>query len=247
VQGKPLMMSGTHTDISERKIHDAAQRDATTVFDNSYEGIMVVSPEGQFTRVNPAFTRITGYGAEEVIGKSPNILASGRHDNRFFEEMYLLLDTNRFWTGEIWNRRKNGQIYAQLLSISTVVDSMDTVLHHIGIFSDITLIKEHEAELDRVAHYDSLTGTPNRRLLADRMQQAIVRADRHKETMAVCFLDLDGFKEVNDVYGHKAGDDLLIGITNNLKSLLRSDDTLSRLGGDEFVLLLDNIGTPQEC
>jgi diguanylate cyclase (GGDEF)-like protein/PAS domain S-box-containing protein len=243
----PLMVSGTHTDITDRKRHEMSQRDAATVFDNSYEGIMVVSPEGLITRVNPAFTRISGYASEEVVGQSPRLLASGRQDRKFYEEMYRSLAEKRFWTGEIWNRRKTGEIYAQLLSISTVADSQDEVQHYIGIFADISQLKEHEQELDRVANYDPLTGTPNRRMLTDRMQQSIVRSERHQETLAVCYLDLDGFKEVNDRYGHKTGDDLLIGITNSLMKVLRSEDTLSRLGGDEFVLLLSDVGTPEEC
>ncbi len=245
--GNALMVSGTHTDIAERKRQELAQRDAATVFEHSYEGIMVVNPTGLITRVNPAFTRITGYAAHEVIGQSPRMLSSGRQEPHFYEEMYHSLATHRFWTGEIWNRRKDGQIYAELLSISAVMDNRDAVAHYVGIFSDISQIKAHEAELDRVAHYDPLTGTPNRRLLSDRLLQSIIRADRHQKTLAVCYLDLDGFKEVNDRYGHKVGDDLLIGIANSLKHVLRSDDTLSRLGGDEFVLLLYDIGTPEEC
>lgn len=245
--GRPLMVSGTHTDISERKLHELSQKDASTVFENSYQGIMVVSPQGLMTRVNPAFSRITGYAGAEVCGRSLSMLSSGRHERHFYEEMYELLEKNRFWSGEIWSRRKNGQIYAQLLSISTVLDSHNAVQHHIGIFSDISQLKEHEAELDRVAHYDPLTGTPNRRLLADRMQQAIARADRHQKTLAVCYVDLDGFKEVNNRHGHSAGDELLKRIVANLQHVLRSEDTLARLGGDEFVLLLYDVGTPEDC
>jgi diguanylate cyclase (GGDEF)-like protein/PAS domain S-box-containing protein len=246
-EGRPTRIVGTLTDITERKKHELSQRDAATVFDNSYEGIMVISPAGLITRVNPAFTRISGYASEDVVGQSPGMLASDHEDRKFYEEIFRSLREKPFWSGEVWNRRKNGEIYAQLLSVSTVADSRDALQHYIGIFADISQIKAHEQELDRVAHYDPLTGTPNRRLLTDRMQQSLIRADRHQETLAVCYLDLDGFKEVNDQYGHKAGDDLLIGITHNLKSVLRSDDTLSRLGGDEFVLLLSDVGTPEEC
>jgi diguanylate cyclase (GGDEF)-like protein/PAS domain S-box-containing protein len=245
--GAPLMMAGTHTDISERKSFELAQKDATTVFENSYEGIMVVGADGLITRVNPAFTRICGYSKDEVVGKSPKILSSGRQDARFYRDMYESLKKFHYWSGEIWNRRKNGEIYAELLSISAVVGSADEVLHYIGIFSDISQLKAHEAELDRIAHYDPLTGAPNRRLLADRMQQSIVRADRHQQSVAICYLDLDGFKEVNDRFGHAVGDRLLIDVANSLRHVLRTDDTLSRLGGDEFVILLDNVSSPEEC
>jgi len=241
------MMSGTHTDISERKSFELAQKDATTVFENSYEGIMVVGADGLITRVNPAFTRICGYSKDEVVGKSPKILSSGRQDARFYRDMYESLKKFHYWSGEIWNRRKNGEIYAELLSISAVVGSADEVLHYIGIFSDISQLKAHEAELDRIAHYDPLTGAPNRRLLADRMQQSIVRADRHQQSVAICYLDLDGFKEVNDRFGHAVGDRLLIDVANSLRHVLRTDDTLSRLGGDEFVILLDTVSSPEEC
>jgi len=206
-----------------------------------------VNADGLVARTNPSFTRITGYAAEDVIGKSHKRLLPALQSRRFYELLYRSLGKNRYWTGELWCKRKDEQTFPLLLSISTVVDNHNTVEHYIGIFSDISRIKEHEAELDRVAHYDPLTGTPNRRLLADRLQQSIVRADRNKKNLAVCYIDLDGFKYVNDHHGHKAGDDLLIGIANNLKHVLRADDTLSRLGGDEFVLLLYDSGTPEEC
>lgn len=245
--GAPLMMSGTHTDITERKASELAQRDASTVFENSYEGIMVVGADGLITRVNPSFTRICGYEEAEVIGKSPKILGSGRHDARFYREMYESLKRHHYWSGEIWNRRKNGEVFAELLSISAVVDHDNEFSHYIAIFSDISQLKAHEAELDRIAHYDPLTGAPNRRLLADRMQQSIARADRHQQSLAVCYLDLDGFKEVNDRFGHAVGDRLLVEVAQSLRQLLRTDDTLSRLGGDEFVILLDTIHTAEEC
>lgn len=245
--GNPLIMSGTHTDITGRKLLEIAQQEAAVVFDSSYEGIMIVSPELRICKVNAAFTRITGYNELEAVGQYSNLLASGQQDPQFYKEMWQQVKERDFWRGELWNRRKNGELYAELLSISVVRDAQQQIQYYVGIFSDITQLKEHEAELDRVAHYDALTGVPNRRLLSDRLEQAILHAKRSGHSCAVCFLDLDGFKSINDRHGHEVGDQLLIGVTHRLKEVLRAEDTLARLGGDEFVLLLCNIANPDDC
>ncbi|WP_342620475.1 EAL domain-containing protein [Rhodoferax sp. GW822-FHT02A01] len=246
-EGKPLRMIGTITDISDRKISELALTEASVVFTNSFEGIMVVDSQVKVVRVNPAFTRVTGYAEEEIIGNSPKLLSSGLQGPDFYKAMWESIHTKGNWRGEIWNRRKNGEVYAELLAISVVRDALGAVQYYIGAFSDISQIKSHELELDRVAHYDPLTGTPNRRLLADRMEQAIFRVNRRQSSLAVCYMDLDGFKDINDRFGHGVGDQVLIAVSNSLKHILRTEDTLARLGGDEFVMLLDDIGTPEEC
>ena len=246
-EGEALMMSGTHTDITERKVFEQTQKEAAAVFDSSYEGILMVNREGVITKVNSAFTRITGYSADEAIGRKPSMLSSGKQSAEFYDDLWKSVLGHDFWRGELWNQRKNGELYAELLSISVVRDAQGEVLHYIGIFSDITKLKAHEAELDRVAHFDPLTGIPNRRLLSDRLNQAIIRSNRSGKSCAVCFLDLDGFKAVNDQHGHAAGDQLLVAVSRHLKSILRGDDTLARLGGDEFVVLLSDVGTLEEC
>ncbi len=244
--GTALNMSGTHTDITERKHAEQARRQSEAVFDNSYEAIMVADADGLITQVNPAFTRITGHEPDEVIGQSPSLLASGHHDEAFYQSFWAALLQRGYWNGEIWNRRKGGEIFPALQSISAVRDAGGRVLHYVSVFSDISRLKAHEAELDRVAHFDALTGLPNRRLLTDRLEQAVLRAARSGRHGAVCFLDLDGFKAVNDAHGHAVGDRFLIGIGEHIKAVLRPGDTLSRLGGDEFVLLLTELGSIKE-
>jgi len=235
------------TDITERKNFELALRGAAAVFDSSYEGILVTDAHGLISKVNPAFTRITGYAPEEVLGQSPRMLSSGRHDARFFAEFWSSLREKDYWHGEIWNRRKDGALYATLQSVSVVRGEQREVLQYVAVFADISQIKAHEAELDHVANFDALTELPNRRLLSDRLTQSLYRADRSGKLCAVCFLDLDGFKLVNDQLGHDVGDQVLVGIAQHIKTVLRADDTLARLGGDEFIVLLSEVGSTEEC
>jgi len=244
--GKHQRILAVVRDISERKQTEASLRLAASVFANSYEGFIIADTNNVIIDVNPAFTRITGYLREEALGQSPALLKSGRHGQEFYADMWQALQARDFWRGEIWNRRKTGEVYAEMLAISVVRDDAGRLQHYIGVFSDISLAKAHEAELDRIAHYDPLTGIPNRRLFADRLGQAINRTRRGGKALAVCYLDLDGFKPVNDRHGHATGDRLLIEITERLKGVLRAEDTVARLGGDEFVLLFTDLAQTGE-
>lgn len=235
--GKEYLYASSR-DITGRKEAERKLRIAASVFSNSLEGIVVTSPNNEILKVNPAFTRLTGYRPEEVLGKNPRILASKRHPVSFYEAMWESINTNGFWRGEVWNKKKNGDLYAEILSISAVRDESGELQHYIAAFTDISEQKALEMQLDQIAYYDALTGVPNRRLLADRMSQALARARRSGLFLAVCYLDLDGFKPINDTYGHKAGDELLVEIARRLQGELRDTDTLARVGGDEFVMLL---------
>jgi diguanylate cyclase (GGDEF)-like protein/PAS domain S-box-containing protein len=219
----------------------------TTAFDNSHEGITLTNAQGEILDVNPAFTRITGYERSEVIGRNPRVLKSGRHDQAFYTGMWKsILDTGT-WRGEIWNRSKFGDVYPELLSISAVHDAEGTLTNFVAVFSDISRIKEQEKQLVQLAYFDALTGLPNRVLLADRIIQASAQAKRSNTLMAVCYLDLDGFKPINDTWGHDVGDQLLIEMANRFKSALRAGDSVARLGGDEFVLLMLGLADMAEC
>jgi diguanylate cyclase (GGDEF)-like protein/PAS domain S-box-containing protein len=233
-------------DITERKRAEENLRITASVFDNSQEAILITDADNVIIDVNPAFTFITGYSRDEVLGRNPKLLSSGYHDKAFYAAMWLSLQQKKSWRGEIWNQRKSGETYAELLSIASICDGDGKAQRYVGVFSDISYIKEHEAELSRVAHYDALTGIPNRVLLADRMRQAIAKAAREKNLLAICYLDLDGFKSINDNLGHDAGDQVLIEVSGRIKNTIRGGDTVARLGGDEFVVLLE-LEKGEEC
>lgn len=241
VRGMPLPEGGfvaLYTDISERKRAETELKLAASVFSHAREGITITSADGTIIDVNDTFSRITGYSRDEVLGKNPRILSSGRQDKAFYATMWHDLIENGHWSGELWNQRKDGSLYAQMLTISAVRGAHGAVQHYVALFSDITALKEHERELEHIAHFDALTGLPNRVLLADRLHQAKAQALRHGQRLAVAYLDLDGFKRINDSHGHDAGDQLLIAIAERMKQTLREGDTLARLGGDEFVVVL---------
>jgi diguanylate cyclase (GGDEF)-like protein/PAS domain S-box-containing protein len=235
------------TDIAEFKRNEAKLLQAASVFTHSGEGIMITSSYGTIVDVNDAFCRITGYTREEVVDKNPRILNSGRENDDFYRGMWRALSIEGEWRGEIWNRRKNGDVYAELLSINAVRDARGDVQQYVAMFSDITSMREHQSHLEHIAHFDTLTNLPNRLLLADRLNQAMAQADRRGQQVAVAYLDLDGFKGTNDRYGHDVGDQLLIHLANAMKNTLREGDTLARLGGDEFVAVLVDIDGVEGC
>jgi len=200
--------------------------------------VLVTDRHTRIIKVNPAFTAITGYSADDVIGKTPRILSSGVHPIEFYKEMWATLIATGNWQGEISNRRKNGEFYTEWLSINMVRDNEGHLTHYVASFSDISERKAAEAHMHNLAHYDVLTGLPNRTLLSDRLQQAITAAKREKSHMALMFIDLDKFKPVNDTFGHHIGDLMLKEVAKRILECLRESDSAARLGGDEFVVLL---------
>jgi len=245
--GQPILMRGIVRDITNQKMAEKKLQLSSCVFAESREGIMITNPEGIVVEVNPSFCDITGYSRDEIINHNPNILSSGRQNSEFYTDMWKSIVELGFWQGEVWNHKKDGTVYAELLSISSIKDEEGKVLHYVGIFTDITHSKKQQENLEKMAHYDVLTQLPNRTLLADRFTQAIAHSKRQENLLAVCFLDLDDFKPVNDLYGHETGDKLLIEVADSLKAIIRDEDTVSRQGGDEFALLLGDIDSFPHC
>ncbi|HEY8095597.1 MAG TPA: diguanylate cyclase [Methylobacter sp.] len=245
--GDQAYMVGIFRDVSARKEAERRLRLNAAVFNNALEGITIADQHGTILDVNDGFTAITGFTREEALGGNSSMHQSGLHDAAFYSSIWQEIKTHGHWGGEIWNRHKNGELYAEWLNITTVRDDHGEVANYIGVFTDITFAKQHEKQLERTAHYDALTGIPNRLLLADRMKQAIAQAKREQKMLGVCYLDLDGFKPVNDTLGHQAGDHVLVEIAGRISSILREGDTVARLGGDEFVVLLPNLNHVEEC
>ncbi|MEC5160468.1 EAL domain-containing protein [Janthinobacterium sp. CG_S6] len=230
-----------YADITARKEAEEKLRLSATVLEHIADGVMVIDAKGTIVAVNPAFTQITGYGEDEALGRDATLARSGRHDADFFKNLWIELVASGFWRGEIWNRRKNGELYLEWLTFSAVRDTAGVTTHYVGVFSDITLVKESQEKLDHMAHHDPLTALPNRLLFHDRLHHALQRAGREHEQLAILFIDLDRFKNVNDTLGHHIGDELLKQVASQLSAKLREGDTLARLGGDEFIVLLENV------
>ncbi len=230
-------------DIS-RRLRDAEKlRLSGKIFENTQEGILVTDAQGVILAVNQAFVAVTGYTAADAIGRKPNLLNSGLHDRSFYQEMWRLLIKDGHWRGDIWNRRKNGEIYPEWINISAIRDDDGNLSNYVAIFSDISKAKENEESLLRLAHFDALTGLPNRFLFQDHVALALAQAERNGKQVAILFLDLDHFKTINDTLGHRAGDNVLIEAAQRLAACLRAGDTLSRFGGDEFMAVLPDLDT----
>jgi|GEM_PF-1912816 len=231
------------TDITEQKRKDNDLRIAATAFETQ-NGIMITDAKGVILRVNKSFTRINGYEPEEAIGQTPKMLNSGRQSAHFYNELWNHLIENNFWEGEIWNKTKDGKVFLEWLTITAVLDTHSKITHYIANFSDITERQLNQEKIEKLAFYDSLTNLPNRRLLKDRLDQAVRYTKRTHQCGALFFLDLDNFKTLNDSKGHMIGDILLQQVAERLKNTIREVDTIARIGGDEFVILLENLG---EC
>ncbi|MFA6121660.1 MAG: diguanylate cyclase [Sideroxydans sp.] len=238
-------------DISTLRERELDNQVSSMVLNNASEGVMVADTEGRILAVNPAFGRITGYDAVEMIGQDLRILQSGRQGEQFYDEMWVALKATGVWQGRVYNKKKNGEIYPELLSISAAKDSDGKVLTYIGVFSDLSNLIEPESKIAQFAFYDSLTGLPNRMLLHDRMEQALATAERTGGSFTLLFIDLNQFKKVNDGFGHAVGDAVLQEVSRRMQAALEECDTLARLGGDEFIVLsprlLDDIGIDQLC
>ena len=234
-------------DITERVRGQEQQRLAASVIDSVTESIMVTDPEGVILSVNNAFSEVTGFSAEQAVGKTPSILRSEHHDPLFYRDMWAAIDREGRWSGEVWNRRADGEVFAAWLNITAIEGDDGVVSHYVGVFSDITDRKRSEERIQHLAHYDPLTDLPNRLLFTDRCERALGLARRRGELAALLFIDLDRFKPINDTLGHPVGDRILQGVAGRLICNLRESDTVARLGGDEFVVLLEGMNDVEDA
>jgi len=228
-------------ELSDQRQNLEGYKLSLAVFENMYEGVVITDLNGIILSVNPAFSQITGYDPPEVIGKKTSVLRSHRHESGFYKNLWNGLIQNGFWQGEIWNRKKSGEIFPEWLSIVRINGANNEPDLYVGVFTDITGRKDYEEKIKLKAYHDALTGLPNRLLLEDRLRQSLAHAERENKILAIMFIDLDNFKHVNDTAGHKAGDDLLQNIARFLQNSLRQTDTAARYGGDEFLLVINDL------
>ena len=238
---RPLSITMIGSDITQWRRMGEHLRLTAQMFESSKEAMVITDRHNNIISVNPAFTRLTGYSREEALGNNPRILRSGRHDQTFYQGMWKALLEEGHWRGDIWDRRKDGTFYPKFLAITAMRDAHGEISHFSAIFYDVSERKKLEEKLETLAHFDALTGLPNRMLLQDRLEQAIATAERHNQKFALLFIDLDGFKPINDVYGHAFGDEVLRMVAQRLGEVIRSMDTAARLGGDEFVVVLTDV------
>lgn len=234
-------------DITERKTSDLGLHLADTVFDSTREGLMVTDSAHRIVRINPAFSEITGYSAADVLGQTPALLRSGRHDSAFYAAMWDSIKVSGHWQGEIWNRRKNSEIYPQLISIDVIRDHTGRVCNYVAVLTDLSKLRSSQLELDFLAHHDPLTRLPNRLLLLSRLQHGIELAQRDGTHLALLMLDLDRFKDINDSFGHLVGDELLQLVATRLVKQVRTIDTVGRFGGDEFSVLMEDVDGAEQA
>jgi diguanylate cyclase (GGDEF)-like protein/PAS domain S-box-containing protein len=251
----PLLLAGATRMIlqslerrqSMEKTMRERERLAASVFTHAREGIVITDISGHILDINSTFTQITGFTREEVMGRTPHMLQSDRQSPEFYATQWQHLHDQGHWSGDLWCSRSDGGVFSALMTVSAVRDAGNVLQHYVALFTDITEIKDHQRQLVHMAHYDSLSSLPNRVLLADRLRQAMLQCHRRNKWLAVAFLDLDGFKEVNDLHGHDIGDQMLVAVAQNMKAALRDGDTLARIGGDEFVAVLADLDNEAEC
>src|SRR5690606_16983564 len=232
---------GAWSDITQRRETEERLRLGAAAIESTHDGVMITTLDGIIVSVNRSFRETMGYDEHELLGQTPRLFQSGRHGRDFFHAMWEQLNATGSWQGEIWNRRKNGEIFLVWVTISAVRNERDDPTHYVAVYTDISRLKQSEEELERLAHFDPLTGLPNRLLLQSRLEHAVEQAQRRRHHVGVLFIDLDDFKKINDSLGHIIGDELLVAVSSRLRERVRSEDTLARLGGDEFVVLLEEL------